>query len=340
MNDSLDPAPPARLPRLALLEVLDADGRALHGHDVQAWPLHLGRAIDNEVVLHDPHAAARHARLDRDALGRVWLTVGQSRNGVRLDRPEGQRRLAAGEAIELPPLAVWHIGHSTLRLRLPEDALPEELTMAALRPPPSRKLPAALLGLGLAWQAGSLWLSGNPSTPWESYLLQSLALVSTLVVWVALWALVSKLFTQRLTVHAHLRVALGWTLSGLALDAGLALLSYAFDWPWASRLREPLGVLMGAGMVAHHLSLVTPGRIRTLQVLMGSITALVVAGQIGLNLQRRDRPFAELYASTLAPPELRIARGTSAAAFAEALRPLEAPLIERAREQARLEPEP
>jgi hypothetical protein len=332
--------PPQRLPRLALLEVLDADGRLLLGHDVQAWPLRLGRAIDNDVVLHDPHAAAHHATLDVDAQGRATLQVGTSRNGIRLDDTRGTRRLQSGERVELPSLARWHIGHSTLRLRLPADPLPEELTMAAVRPPPSGKLPVVLALLALAWQLGSLWLGGHPSSTWESYLLPLLASVTTLGLWVGVWGLASKLFTHRLTVFAHLRIALSWVLAGHVLDLALGLLAFAFDWPWASRIREPLGVLMLAGMVLHHLRVVLPAMRWRLHALVGTMAVVAVAGQLGLQWQRQDRLFDELYLSTLPPPALRLTRGESPASLVERLEHLEKPLIERAREQARQDLDP
>ena len=70
-------------PRIAQVELLDGDGRVQRAWDVAAWPLAIGRALDNDLVLHDPHVAAHPARLDLDEQGRLVLCALASRNGVR-----------------------------------------------------------------------------------------------------------------------------------------------------------------------------------------------------------------------------------------------------------------
>ncbi len=49
--------------RLALVEVLDRDGHVRQAVPVSQWPVTIGRAIDCDEVLDDPHVAARHATL-------------------------------------------------------------------------------------------------------------------------------------------------------------------------------------------------------------------------------------------------------------------------------------
>ena len=59
---------------IALIELLDRDGRVRRTLDVHAWPLTLGRALDNSLVLDDPHVAPHHATLATDADGTVQST--------------------------------------------------------------------------------------------------------------------------------------------------------------------------------------------------------------------------------------------------------------------------
>ena len=49
---------------LALLEVLDRDGQVRQSYPVLEWPLRIGRALDNDVVLTEPHVAPHHATID------------------------------------------------------------------------------------------------------------------------------------------------------------------------------------------------------------------------------------------------------------------------------------
>ena len=49
--------------RLAVVEILDRDGHTRQLVPVWRWPVTIGRAIECDVVLDDPHVAARHATL-------------------------------------------------------------------------------------------------------------------------------------------------------------------------------------------------------------------------------------------------------------------------------------
>ena len=49
---------------LALLEVVDRDGFVRQAWRIEHWPVSIGRALDNTVVLSDPHVAAHHATVD------------------------------------------------------------------------------------------------------------------------------------------------------------------------------------------------------------------------------------------------------------------------------------
>ena len=49
---------------VAVLELLDRDGHVRQSVAVPHWPLRIGRALDNDVVLSDPHVAAHHLVLE------------------------------------------------------------------------------------------------------------------------------------------------------------------------------------------------------------------------------------------------------------------------------------
>ena len=94
--------PPARASRRratrALLEVLDRDG-----HVRQVWPCTagrcaIGRALDNDVVLTDPHVAAHHFSIDAGARAAWRSYVGETRNGVVVGTQRLARRRAAPAA--------------------------------------------------------------------------------------------------------------------------------------------------------------------------------------------------------------------------------------------------
>ena len=85
--------------RLAVVEILDRDGHTRQLVPVWHWPVTIGRAIECDVVLDDPHVAARHATLD-DKDGQLQLQVGETRQ-----RRAGQadtRRLRRSDDRHLP----------------------------------------------------------------------------------------------------------------------------------------------------------------------------------------------------------------------------------------------
>ena len=48
---------------VAVLEVLDRDGSVRHSVSVPAWPLRVGRALNNDLVLDDRTHAPHHFSL-------------------------------------------------------------------------------------------------------------------------------------------------------------------------------------------------------------------------------------------------------------------------------------
>jgi FHA domain len=321
--------------RLAQLESIDADGRVAQAWDVRAWPLRVGRALDNDVVLHDPHVAAHHARVELDDEGRAVLVLGESRNGARVEEGAATLTLAAGQRALLAPLAQWHLGATVLRLRRAQDPLPEEMPlMATSRQRLARKPLVALAGALMAWVAATLWLENNPASTWEAYLPPFLGVAGALVAWAALWGLASKLFTRRFTMLPHLRVVLMYALAIAVAEATLGLVAYAVDWPWASRIRDTMGWLLAAAMLAHHLRLVVPAHPRRINAVVGGLAVSALAWVMALQWQRNDRLFDELYLATLPPPAWRLAPAQPTQALIDDLRALEAPLRESARKAA------
>ena len=223
--------------RVALIELLDTEGRVTGAFDVTEWPVRLGRALDNEFVLHDPQVAAHHATLDIDAAGVLTLHVGNSRNGARIEQGRAMVPLSVGEQARLEPLARWQLGGSLLRVRRLQDPLPAEAAQAGLALQAPGWLLPALAVAALAWMGITLWLGNNPDSGWEDYVPALLSAAGGLAVWGLLWGLASKLFTHRFVFTPHLRLALGFTLAMLASELVLSMLAFAFDWPWASRLR-------------------------------------------------------------------------------------------------------
>ncbi len=326
--------------RLALVTLLDRDGHALRSADVHAWPLTIGRALDQHLVLEDPSVAPRHATVAPDAEGRLLLTVGPSVNGAWVN---GQH-LAAGAQQVLPAKAsTLQLGHTKLQLRLrgeslaPETPLPAHLTRngrstAAGTPWNAPQaggrlaLVAALVMAALVFKQG---LSMDPGADFTAWLPALVGLPAALAAWCATWALLSKLFQNRFEFMAHLHIALPGLLFIELLDTVLPTVAASLGVPLLWRLTPVLRVLLMAWVVYRHLALLMPHQPQRAAAAL--VSATVVGGAINLAFIHRstDRLSAPAYMTTLPMPLLNATRAVPSATLVQDLAPLAARLQKR-----------
>jgi pSer/pThr/pTyr-binding forkhead associated (FHA) protein len=276
---------------LAIVEVLDREGRARATLPIRRWPVTVGRAIDCDIVLDDPYVAPRHATLvDRD--GGLQLQVGETVNGVWLKK----RHAAAAERIELAAGDVVQIGGTRLRVRRAADVLSPERRWV---PEASGNVRTVLL-LALVfslWTAGELWLHDDPGGRMTDYL-------------------------PTLIGGPIARIAL---LGAIGMGAAALLLpvfAFTSGWAWPSRI-GPIAVgAIAWTAVGAHIGRLLPGRPRLLAGVMASLFVVGVGLHATRHFESRDRVFPELYVATLAPPALRLAPTVSTARFIDEARAL------------------
>lgn len=308
--------------RVALIECFERDGRPGHAIDVHGWPLTLGRALECDVVIDDPHVAAEHARIEADAQGRLRLTVGETINGLGVDG----RRHAAGASVDLPPGgATLQLGQTRLRLRLPDERLAPEKPL----PPAAASrwlLALALFALALGEQALAL----DPGADISAWLPVLVGLPVAVAGWCGLWALLSKVFQHRFDFGGHLRIALPWLLGLQVVDALLPLIAASLGWPGLWQLGPPLQVVLAALWLRAHLVHVLPGHRRAVSLAVAALT--LAGGAISLEVIHRssDGFSRSPYMSTLPLPGLRLGGTVAPAALVDDMAALEGPLARRA----------
>ena len=312
--------------RVALIEWLDRDGHVQRGADVQRWPLSLGRALDNTVVLDDPHVAAHHAVLDLDAEGRLQLQALPSLNGVLLD---GQ---AVPERAPLPPAeAVLQLGATRLRLRTADAALAPERALQRARPASGRRTLAAGLGV-LALTLGETWLGLDPGADYSAWLPLVLGLPVALALWCGAWALLSKLFQHRFDFNGHLRIALPWLLAATLVDQLWPVLTAALALPALWMAGSALQSLLLVLMLHAHLRHTLPLHQRAVTVAVAAMAITGVGFTTALTWRSHDSLVATPYMSTLPMPALRVAGTVPSATLVADMAPLAGRLAERVAE--------
>ncbi|MCW7537110.1 FHA domain-containing protein [Aquabacterium sp. A7-Y] len=316
--------------KIALIEVLDRDGQLRQSYPVTAWPVSLGRSLDCDIVLDDPHVAPRHLSLEGRPEG-LLLAVGDSVNGVK----SGRSWLRAGSSALRPPGEELLLGGTRLRVRLRGEPLAPEV--AVPRPGSWRPgLPASALGasaLWLAWMSWEEYLATDPGEFLLRFALMVIVSCAALSLWSLLWALGSKLFRHRFDYWTHLRIAASGLLASGVLGALLAVLAFASSWVLLSRIRPAAETAVLAGAVYAHLCAVLPSRRRRLAVATTLLTAGGLATAAAFQWQRSGRLTDELYLTTLPPPALRLALPVAPQTFLEEAAALKDRLDRKARDE-------
>jgi hypothetical protein len=317
---------------LAVLEVLDRDGSVRHSVSVREWPLRVGRALDNDLVLDDVHTAAHHFSVAPDDGGAVQLTVGDSLNGLQFDT----RRLAAGERVPVGDTApLLALGRTHLRLRLASHALAPEQPLSA-----SRVLTQALPTLALLAVAAALvlgfgtWLESDPEVFAKALGSSAIYAFGVALGWAGLWTLLSKVFTRQGHFGWHVRVLLIAVLAWQAMTAGTALLAFALSWPWVTDFSFVLAYLILGATLFFHLQAVEPHHPRRTRAFAVASVVMGVGLSLWSNQQSADRLGAELYMNHLFPPALRVARPVDTPSFMQGAASLQPVLDAKARKDA------
>jgi hypothetical protein len=283
---------------LGLIEVLERDGRVRRALPVAAWPVSIGRALDNDVVLDDPHVAPHHVIVDKAVGQGPHLRALPSLNPVQV----GRHQVAAGDrALLAAGDGTFTVGATRLRLRLPGEALAAERPLARA-PWPSVTL-LQVLALW-AWWLGRHAIGLDPGAKAAEWMLPLLGAPAALALWCLLWALASKLFQHRFDFWPHLAVASRGLLAIEVVGFVLPWASALSGWSGPSRIAAGAAAACAVWMLLAHARLVLPHARRALAVAAGAAFAVGAAVVLALNQQRQERWFAELYVDELPPPAL------------------------------------
>ena len=312
---------------LALIELLDRDGQPRHTIRITEWPVRIGRAIDCDIVLDDPHVAPHHASLVLRDDG-LHVEPLHTINGVRL----GRARIA-GESVLLQRSTQLQLGATMLRVRLAGEALAPELPLADVHHGSGRRV-AWLVGLAVAaasWAGFNQWVASAPGQSGSEITALYLGAPIALAIWCSLWALGSKLFQRQFAFWPHLEAALFWPLVATVAQTLSGQLAFALSAPWLAKAGHLAAIGAIAMLLWRHLSIVQPQRRGAFAIVVGSL--LVVAG--GLDLAERVRHqlplVGDLYLGTISVPAVRLAKPVSADAFVKSAAPLEKSLAKWAK---------
>ena len=280
------------------IETLARNGDVLQRQQLNALPIRIGRAYDNDVILDDDYVAPRHALVDVDSHDKLVLHDLGSRNGV----VKGGKRLPS---LALTGDTIVRIGHTSLRVRAADFPVQPELVDRTMHgwegalPGMAGILLAALVALIVTWLFDTR--SFQPF-----YYLQALAAgVAGAVVWGGAWAFANRLFGRHARLGRHIFIAGAGMAAVLAWELVSNSAAFAFSLEALTRYGSHGVIALAAGILYFHLATVKPQlrlRFRWLCVLF----AVAGAGLMLIaNVQRSGRVADELYMGVLLPPSMR-----------------------------------
>lgn len=350
--------PTTHKPTVAVIERLSPQGEVLYSQAFDAWPIVLGRALQCDMVLGDATVAPQQWMLDTLQLAgqpaQLHVQALDLSNPSQLrPHPLGQSVAAGHGAIldasgwQMPSASLLalelHQGVVHLRIRTAAMALAatEMLQSAPLENP----LPAGWAGgqgkppwvwvllsglLFLAFNGWDLWLAKDPDSGAEPVPLQLAGLLVSLVAWVGLWALVSKLFRRQthFIYHAGVVLTMGWLASLLfKLLHGLA---FSLSWPLLARMDALAWIVIAAGLLHLHLQrvLVRPSNAEKAALLGFAMAAVALTGWS--NYQSKGSVLAKPYMGDLYRPALRLATPLAPQALLERVQAMQVELDRRA----------
>lgn len=260
---------------LGYIEILDGKGGVSERIAVDGFPVTIGRAYGNQVILSDPFVCPLHLKIGQDEQGRLLASDLDSINGFY--PASGKERIAQ---LELQSGSQFRIGHTSLRYVSVDHPLAPTLVDRALKPSPlaspyAAVMTGAVLVLLLFLDA---YLSSVERVTAAKLIGETWITVSMLATWAGMWALTSRIVVSRFNFARHVTIACLALLTISAVGA-------AAEWSEFFLPRLPLLWIAGvfgyglvlAGLVYGHLGSASLLRRRS-RLWAGAAISLVVVG--------------------------------------------------------------
>ncbi len=296
-----------------VLEVVEADGRAPARYRLEEFPVTLGRAVDNTVVLDDPEVSAHHACIERDPTGRLVLRDLRSANGIfdyRTRAKVSEVVLSAREKLKL--------GGTTLRVRGASETLERTVISQLVLIPEDSVFSRRWVFPTLALTAAGTFLADEYLSAYRypevaRLVFEAVALLIGVVVWTGFWSVLSKQLRRTFHFFEH-GGATSAALIGLGVGSVVeGYVAFSSSWPPAAPLFDTAVTVIVLGWLAYkHLGFCSAWNTRRLK-LVSALVAVVMVGTASLyeaaNAPRfRTQP---AFPRSTKPPAFRVARSQS-----------------------------
>lgn len=299
------------------LEVMEGDS-VQERHELARFPVTVGRAYTNDVILDDPKVSAEHLRIERTEDGALVLRDVGSTNGTYRVDPWAQ--LAE---LVLASDARVAVGDTVLRFRARSHPVGDTLVGPAPDAAPRKRFfdnpsvfPVALASLVVFNMLGD-YLGNYQKTDWGSLSVALVVPLSATFFWSGGWSLASRIARRQFHFRAHGAIGSLAFLSLTLIPPVLSLLGFSLSLGTGSGLLHEVAYLsVLAWSLYWHLRYVTRWDSRRLKWVLAVITVFFgllsqTEALLGNEEFSQELPFSR----TLLPPALRVAPARSVDTF-------------------------
>lgn len=296
------------------IEILDGKGNVIGRNAVESFPISIGRAYTNQVIVSDPHVCPMHLTIAPDEQGRLIARDLDSVNGLRDGSANG--RVAT---LEIHSGTQFRIGHTLLRYcsvdhPLAPTAVDRSENVSRLASPYAAVAAGAFVLVILCLES---FLSSVERVKAINIISEPLPIIATMLGWAGLWSLASRIIVSRFYFAPHATIAcaalLGTSLLGVSSE-WLEFFFPAIPMLWLVGL---LGYgLVLAGLVYGHLGFASLLRTRS-RLRAALAVSLAVVGMNSLSYFAARSKFSTVmeYTGVLKPIDAALLPATSVDQF-------------------------
>lgn len=280
-----------------ILEVLEGRGvvRTRIRLDALPLPVHIGRGLDNDVILDDPYVDVQHARITRGTSGEVILEDLASTNGVTQGRArERVTRVAVAPGTEL------RVGRTLVRFRDSAEAVAPALVDVAGGTPVAPEwaenswAQVALSIVSLALIGVNFWLDSYERDAAAGTFATVLGIAALVAVWSGIWAVAGRFVAQRFRFITHFALFSFVLLMFFVWAAITEWAAFLFpDNTAAGAVTVVLSLAMVAAVVVAHLGLASalPARRRWK---IGAAVSMVIVALVSVSALTAEDTFTDV----------------------------------------------
>lgn len=309
--------------RQLVLELFTQDGRLLERRRMTHFPVTVGRSYSNDVIVDDPFVSLHHCTIDVDSENKFLVRDLGSLNGTYADKTYDSITESTFSSLESV-----QIGTTRIRMIDPAAEVPPPLPLRRGRRPGSSLLDRPYISIlcvvsailyACVLSAYVQHYSERPIAEEVSlFLKRGIVLVTVLLLWSALWTLVSRINTHRGWFWEHLAwSALSFTVAEILFSVS-EYVDFMIGATTANIFVVSTSIIVIALLLHQHLRL--GSRMKERKVKIASISAAILFVGILCAVSFVARREFSAYAPiklTLKPPMFRITGGISIDKFIE-----------------------